>query len=394
MKKSLISIAAAALLTSTMFVGCGSNSSSTPTTATTVKVSDGYVVGAKVWCGTKEANEVDQAKDPGTYECTTGVDGDFRTEGGTILGTTDIAVNMSAPKDYSNVTPLTTFIVNGLTPAQVADAFGLPSDTDFDVDVVKEAKTNPKLAKAVKTAAVIIAASSPTATTAPSATVNNTVDTTTNQTTASNNYDPYAPKLRATTTASFSLADFINAIKEGKTVEQALEEKAPALLQVVITINNISDQEIMNGGMEVLDTNPDIKTAISQPEVFVGGDTNTATEPAAPADQATDNAAAAESALPGQDTAASDATTGPALPGQDTGAATDTTTEPTLPGMDQTTATDTTADTTTTGPVLPGMDQTTTTDTAAADTTTADTTTADTTTADTTTGTSVVLPGM
>ncbi|HIP43870.1 MAG TPA: hypothetical protein EYG93_00855, partial [Sulfurospirillum arcachonense] len=165
MKKSLISIAAAALLTSAMFVGCGSDSSSTPTAATTVKVSDGYVVGAKVWCGTKEANEVDQAKDPGTYECTTGVDGDFRTEGGTILGTTDIAVNMSAPKDYSNVTPLTTFIVNGLTPAQVADAFGLPSDTDFDVDVVKEAKTNPKLAKAVKTAAVIIAASGPTATT-------------------------------------------------------------------------------------------------------------------------------------------------------------------------------------------------------------------------------------
>ena len=368
MKKSLISIAAAALLTSTMFVGCGSDSSSTPTTATTVKVSDGYVVGAKVWCGTKEANEVDQAKDPGTYECTTGVDGDFRTEGGTILGTTDIAVNMSAPKDYSNVTPLTTFIVNGLTPAQVADAFGLPSDTDFDVDVVKEAKTNPKLAKAVKTAAVIIAASSPTATTAPSATVNNTVDTATNQTTASNNYDPYAPKLRATTTASFSLADFINAIKEGKTVEQALEEKAPALLQVVITINNISDQEIMNGGMEVLDTNPDIKTAISQPEVFVG-DTNTATEPAAPTDQATDNAAAAE----------------PAPLGQDTGAATNTTTESALPGAGQTTTTGTnTTGTNTTEPVLPGMDQATTTDTAAADTTTADTTT----------GTSVVLPGM
>jgi len=298
MKKNLISIAAAALLTSTVFIGCGSDDDPTPPKI--VKVSDGYVVGAKVLCGTetKVANEV--ADKPGSYECVNGYGGGHLTsEGGKIFGTDAEAIDMSAPEGYTNITPLTTLLVEGLTPEELSQAFKL-NTANFDVDVVEVAKENPELAKAAKMAAVILAASmsgketsaSNDATTdttgAMSDTTNclpgdictqtpstdntsnvadgssNSTEDTTNTTdaTTGGGLESHLPKLRATTNSILSLTDFINAIKSGKSIKEALNEQgATKIVEIVDYIENKEVDEI-----EDLDNDPKIKQAISEPE--------------------------------------------------------------------------------------------------------------------------------
>ena len=171
-KTRMISVIAASLLTATVvFTGCGgggssttpassssaASSSSTPTvTVKKVKVSDGYVLQATVKCKDANGNDVAQAvatQTPGEYEfsLTNGCpvlcakDGyiDVNNNGAVDQGEPK-APKMGAPGTYSNVNLFTTLIANGLTPAEVAQAFGLPANTNFDV-AIPEASNDMKI---------------------------------------------------------------------------------------------------------------------------------------------------------------------------------------------------------------------------------------------------------
>jgi len=126
---------------------CGGSSSSAPSVKS-VKVSDGYVLGAMVVCGAHQAvatsiageYEFDVASCPANIAAQNGYI-DVNDNGSLDAGEPG-APKMEAPADYSNVTPYTTLIAHGMTPAEVAAAFGLPADTNFDIAIPESQDPN------------------------------------------------------------------------------------------------------------------------------------------------------------------------------------------------------------------------------------------------------------
>ena len=156
----MISVIAASLLTATVvFTGCGGGGSTVTTVGGTssstassssapsvklVRVSDGYVLDATVKCKTGDNEPVAVATNhPGEYEfsmaeCPANLcakDGyiDVNNDGMLNQGEPK-APTMTAPGSYSNINPFTTLIVQGMTPAEVAQAFGLET-TNFDIAI-------------------------------------------------------------------------------------------------------------------------------------------------------------------------------------------------------------------------------------------------------------------
>ncbi|BCD68945.1 hypothetical protein [Nitratiruptor sp. YY09-18] len=168
-KNSMISIIAASLLTATVvFTGCGGGGSSAATSSSSsssvsssssssvsssssssvpavkpVVVSDGYVLGADVICGTHIAAATTV---PGKYEfnvanCPVTMvsqNGYIDTNGDkSITQGEPVAPTMKAPKDYSNINPLTTFLAEGVSLEDLEAATGLSATqyNNFDIDI-------------------------------------------------------------------------------------------------------------------------------------------------------------------------------------------------------------------------------------------------------------------
>ena len=123
---------------------CESTSSSTAAVKKVI-VSDGYVLGATVKCktGKNEPTAVATAN-PGEYEfnvaqCPAKLcakDGVIDVNDNNKIDAGEPkAPKMTAPGSYTNINPYTTLIANGMTPAEVAEAFGLDANTDFDTPV-------------------------------------------------------------------------------------------------------------------------------------------------------------------------------------------------------------------------------------------------------------------
>jgi|GEM_PF-4615048 len=121
-----------------------SSSSSSADGKKKVIVSDGYVLGARVICASSPESEALPTQTPGEYEfsflqCFKNMgakDGviDINDNGVMDAGEPK-APTMMAPGSYSNINPYTTLIAKGMEPLEVADAFGLAADTDFDTPV-------------------------------------------------------------------------------------------------------------------------------------------------------------------------------------------------------------------------------------------------------------------
>ena len=169
----MISIIAASMLAATVvFTGCGgggSSSSATPVvssssseatsstpqiTPKTVSVSDWWVNGATVSCGGNSA----VATTTGHYEfdvescpanmVSTGGYSDTNRDG--MISSGDLgAPNMEAPANYNNINAFTTFIAEGVEPANLANALGLPADTNFDVAVPEASDQLQRIAPVV-----------------------------------------------------------------------------------------------------------------------------------------------------------------------------------------------------------------------------------------------------
>jgi len=144
-----------------------SSSSEAASTATSVLISDAYVIGATVKMGGVEADiEVDGT--PGMYEWTTATAGAFTVD---IRATNDIngdgvadandsyAPALSAPEGYSHINPFTTMKVNGVENGDLFSAYPTAFNLDptFDFDVVAAGNSNLSLAKEVLTAALTLA---------------------------------------------------------------------------------------------------------------------------------------------------------------------------------------------------------------------------------------------
>ncbi len=148
MKLRTLSIVAASMLGATLVMtGCGGGGSSTPTAVKKVIVSDGYVLEATVKCKTGGIEPTATATNrAGEYElpiaeCAAPAylcarDGyiDVNDNGQVDVGEPK-APKMTAPGDYTNINPYTTLIQGGMTPEEVAQAFGLPANTNFDVAI-------------------------------------------------------------------------------------------------------------------------------------------------------------------------------------------------------------------------------------------------------------------
>ena len=126
----------------------GQDCESTSSSAAAVKkviVSDGYVLGATVKCKTGENEPVGVATaNPGEYElnvaeCAAKLcakDGFIDVNDNNKIDSGEPkAPKMTAPGSYTNINPYTTLIANGMTPAEVAEAFGLDANTSFDTPV-------------------------------------------------------------------------------------------------------------------------------------------------------------------------------------------------------------------------------------------------------------------
>lgn len=125
---------------------CGSSSSSAPTIKT-VKVSDGYVLEATVKCKETNGSDIAQAvatDNPGEYQfadvvncpvlCAKNGVIDVNANAQVDAGE-PYAPKMTAPGSYANINPYTVLIQNGMTPTEVAVAFNLPADTNFDIAI-------------------------------------------------------------------------------------------------------------------------------------------------------------------------------------------------------------------------------------------------------------------
>jgi len=161
--RKTVSIIAASLLTATVvFTGCGgggssvvgggagsSSSSSSSSEASSssaapmpqrVVVSDGYVLQADVTCGANQAAAVTPA---GTYEFAAQCSEKMVSKGGYIDLDANGAVDngepkapmLEAPATFTNINPFSTIIANGISAAELAQALGLPADTNFDAAV-------------------------------------------------------------------------------------------------------------------------------------------------------------------------------------------------------------------------------------------------------------------
>ena len=171
-KSRMISIIAASMLTATVvFTGCGggggssslvasssssSSSSITPQiTPKTVKVSDWWINGATVVCGGNTAvakatighYEFDIENCPANMVSTGGYS-DTNRDGAISNGDLK-APKMEAPANYNNINAFTTFIAKGVAPAQLANALGLPADTNFDVAVPEASDQIQRIAPVV-----------------------------------------------------------------------------------------------------------------------------------------------------------------------------------------------------------------------------------------------------
>ena len=126
--------------------GGGSSSSSAPAIKT-VKVSDGYVLQAIVKCKESNGSDIAQAvatDNPGEYQfadvatcpvlCAKNGVIDVDANGQVDAGE-PYAPKMTAPGSYTNINPYTVLIQNGMTSAEVAAAFNLPADTNFDIAI-------------------------------------------------------------------------------------------------------------------------------------------------------------------------------------------------------------------------------------------------------------------
>ena len=146
----LLSLAAAGWI-----AGCGSGGGSSSTT-TSVRVSDGYVVGATVTAGDTTASEA-LKKGAGWYQFSSvpqesisvqnGVN-DIVTENGIANAGEPYAPLMYAPASYTNITPFTSLLdILGATAMAERYPNAYAYNSTFDFDVVATGKKNFEIAK-------------------------------------------------------------------------------------------------------------------------------------------------------------------------------------------------------------------------------------------------------
>ena len=163
--------------------GASSSAGDSTANATSVLISDAYVLNATVKMGGVEANiEVGE----GSYEWTTATSGAFEVA---IRATNDLNGNkiadaadayapaLKAPAGYSNINPFTTMIVNGMSTAEikalypVADGIATVLLTGtagiYDFDVVLRSQSNLDFAKEILKAALTLATEQTAAASAP-----------------------------------------------------------------------------------------------------------------------------------------------------------------------------------------------------------------------------------
>ncbi len=157
----LLSLAAAGWI-----AGCGSGGGSSSTT-TSVRVSDGYVVGATVTAGDTTASEA-LKKGAGWYQfgsvpqesisVQNGVN-DIVTENGIANAGEPYAPLMYAPASYTNITPFTSLLdILGATAMAERYPNAYAYNSTFDFDVVATGKKNFEIAKESAKAALELSA--------------------------------------------------------------------------------------------------------------------------------------------------------------------------------------------------------------------------------------------
>ena len=292
--KKYLSIAAASLLTATLFVGCGSSDNSTSSTTNTGHLVDSAVANVDYTCG----NITGTTGTNGEFEYNTGDECTFSV-GKVVIGK---AKPEAGVKGAGFVTPL--------------DLAGVTDATDI---------TNPKVVEISQLLIGLDSDGDPT-----------------NGITINESIKSDLAKLDTTVELSADDVTIDTIISDLQTVNPDATIEVPTETEVTTHLENLDNavQDIKN----TLETTPDAGTNTALPGTDAG------TDAALPGTDAGTNTATNEPVLPGMESTTTDTTTTDATAATDTTTA-DTTTAtdaPVLPGMGSTTTDATTTDTTTT----------------------------------------------
>ena len=225
---------------------CGSSSSSSSAPAIkTVKVSDGYVLQAIVKCKESNGSDIAQAvatDNPGEYQfadvatcpvlCAKNGVIDVDANGQVNAGE-PYAPKMTAPGSYANINPYTVLIQNGMTPAEVAAAFNLPADTNFDIAI-------PESSADVRKNAVLLSAI------LSYIEKNSGGDIRSGAFPGLGNEDSSNSSISSSMVSSSSiltLSDLVAALKSGKTIEDILAELPESIRQLKEELDQVTDPE-------------------------------------------------------------------------------------------------------------------------------------------------------
>ncbi len=211
---------------------CGATSSSEAAVKKVI-VSDGYVLGATVKCKTGENEPTAIATaNPGEYEfnvaqCPAHLcakDGFIDVnDNNSIDAGEPKAPRMTAPGSYTNINPYTTLIANGMTPAEVAEAFGLDANTNFDTPV-PESTDAAFVKNAVLLSAMLSYIESCSSTRGMLPVPGTDAEAAPSSTSAQQNSTPASAPATTSNTGSApcTLADLIQALKGGNSIEDLL----------------------------------------------------------------------------------------------------------------------------------------------------------------------------
>ena len=223
----------------------GSSSSSSAPTIKTVKVSDGYVLQATVKCKETNGSDIAQAvatNNPGEYQfadvascpvlCAKDGVIDANANGQVDAGE-PYAPKMTAPGSYANINPYTVLIQNGMTPAEVAAAFNLPADTNFDIAI-------PESSADVRKNAVLLSAI------LSYIEKNSGGDIRSGAFPGLGNDDSSVSSTSSSVVSSSSILtfpDLIASFKSGKTIEDILAELPESIRQLKEELDQVADPE-------------------------------------------------------------------------------------------------------------------------------------------------------